>query len=119
MPLRTDSAILRYASFSYITECLRAGIKIYLYKPGMLHSKVIIIDDELTSVGSTNFDFRSFEHNFEANMFIYSRTFNKQSVNIFMADQHQSVRILAAEWKKRPMKKKLAESTLRLLSPIL
>lgn len=119
MPLRTDSAILRYASFSYITECLRAGIKIYLYKPGMLHSKVIIIDDELTSVGSTNFDFRSFEHNFEANMFIYSAEFNRQSVNIFMADQHQCVRILAAEWKKRPLKKKLAESTLRLLSPIL
>lgn len=119
MPLRTDSAILRYASFSYITECLRAGIKIYLYKPGMLHSKAIIIDDQLTSVGSTNFDFRSFEHNFEANMFIYSAEFNRQSVNIFMADQHQCVRILAAEWKKRPLKKKLAESTLRLLSPIL
>lgn len=119
IPARPDSAILRYASASYINECLRAGIKFYFYKPGMLHSKVIIIDDELTSVGSTNFDFRSFEHNFEANLFIYSREFNQQSGDIFLADQHNSVRVLASEWKKRPFLKKWAESILRLLSPVL
>ena len=73
MPRNTDSAVLRHASFSYIKDCLRAGIKIYLYEPGMLHVKVIIIDDEFTTVGSTNFDFRSFEHNFESNLFVYSR----------------------------------------------
>lgn len=119
LPYRTDSAILRYASFSYISECLRAGIKIYLYQPGMLHSKVIIVDNEITSVGSTNFDFRSFEHNFEANLFIYSREFNKESTDIFMADQHNSLRVLASNWKKRPFLKKWAESILRLLSPVL
>ena len=68
--------MLRWASFSYISECLRAGIKFYLYEKGMLHSKAIIIDDELATVGSCNFDFRSFEHNFEANMLVYSRDFN-------------------------------------------
>lgn len=119
IPYRTDSAILRYASFSYISECLRAGIKIYLYKPGMLHSKLIIIDHEITSIGSTNFDFRSFEHNFEANMFIYSEEFNRKIGEQFLADQHSSVRILASDWKKRPLLKKWAESILRLLSPIL
>ena len=119
IPLRPDSSILRYASMSYVTECLRAGIKIYLYKPGMLHSKVLIIDNELTSVGSTNFDFRSFEHNFEANLFIYSNEFNKRMADIFMADQRVSMRIVPAEWKKRPRRRKIAESVLRLLSPIL
>lgn len=119
IPRRTDSAILRYASFSYITECLRAGIKFYLYEPGMLHSKVIIIDRELTSIGSTNFDFRSFEHNFEANMFIYSEEVNSRATDIFIADQHKCKRVKPSEWRKRPAMKKLAESTLRLLSPIL
>lgn len=119
IPQDTDSAILRYASFSYITECLRAGIKIYLFTPGMLHSKMIIIDDELTSIGSTNFDFRSFEHNFEANMFIYSKEVNRQATECFMADQSASERVVASEWKKRPFQKKWAESILRLLSPVL
>lgn len=119
IPRRTDSAILRYASFSYITECLRAGIKFYLFNPGMLHSKVIIIDNELTSIGSTNFDFRSFEHNFEANLFIYSREFNNRAAEIFMTDQHNSLRVVAAQWKRRPILKKWLESILRLLSPVL
>ena len=119
LPARPDSVILRYASASYITECLRAGIKIYYYQPGMLHSKVLIIDNELTSVGSTNFDFRSFEHNFEGNVFIYSKEFNHQNANIFLDDQQHCKRVLAFEWKKRPFTKKWTESLLRLLSPIL
>lgn len=119
LPRYTDSSILRYASASYVTACLRAGIKIYFYEPGMLHSKVLIIDDEMTSVGSTNFDFRSFEHNFEANIFIYSREFNRRMSDIFAADQRHSTRILPAEWKRRPRRRKIAESVLRLLSPIL
>lgn len=119
LPEHPDSSILRFASMSYVTECLRAGIKIYLYKPGMLHSKVLIIDNEITSVGSTNFDFRSFEHNFEANLFIYSETFNRQMTDIFLADQRNATRIVATVWKKRPRRHRIAESVLRLLSPIL
>lgn len=119
IPARTDSAILRYASLSYVTECLRAGIKFYLYKPGMLHSKVLIVDNDLTSVGSTNFDFRSFEHNFEANLFIYSSGFNARMTDIFLNDQRQCQRIVPADWKKRPRTHRVLESVLRLLSPIL
>lgn len=119
IPLHPDSAILRYASFSYVTECLRAGVKIYFYLPGMLHSKVLIIDSEVTSVGSTNFDFRSFEHNFEANLFIYSSAFNKRMTDIFLDDQKECRRIVPAEWSKRPRYRKILESLLRLLSPIL
>lgn len=53
IPRRSDSAILRYASFSYVQECLRAGIKFYLYDAGMLHSKTLIVDNEFSSAGST------------------------------------------------------------------
>jgi cardiolipin synthase len=119
LPRRSDSDMMTYASFSYIAECLQAGIKVYLYDKGMLHAKTLIIDDELTSVGSTNFDFRSFEHNFEANMFIYSTEFNEQMRAIFNDDIRQSTRILPAMWRRRPTSHKILESVLRLLSPIL
>ncbi|MCM1020693.1 MAG: cardiolipin synthase [Muribaculum sp.] len=119
MPEKSDSRILTLASASYIEECLRAGIKIYLYKPGMLHAKTIVIDNEIVSVGSTNFDFRSFEHNFESNAFIYSTDVNSKMANIFLADIEQCRRVNPGEWKRRPTSHKMQESLTRLLSPIL
>jgi cardiolipin synthase len=119
MPRRSDSNMLRYASFSYIDECLQAGIKIYLYEAGMLHAKNLIIDDEIASVGSTNFDFRSFEHNFEANLFVYSQEFNQRMIDIFLSDMRSSTRIMAANWAKRKRAQRFYESVLRLLAPIL
>ncbi|MDY3857928.1 MAG: cardiolipin synthase [Muribaculaceae bacterium] len=119
LPRRSDSDMLRWASFSYISECLRAGIKVYLYDEGMLHSKAIIIDDDIATVGSCNFDFRSFEHNFEANMLIYSREFNARMKQIFLRDQAQSVRVLPATWRRRPIIERGMESFMRLFAPIL
>lgn len=119
IPRRSDSALLRYASFSYIKECLRSGIKFYLYDKGMLHSKAIIVDDEFATVGSTNFDFRSFEHNFESNLFIYSKKFNRSLKDQFMADLESSTRVLPYDWDRRPLKSKVLESIVRLFAPIL
>lgn len=119
MPRHSDSDMLRWASCSYIQECLRAGIKIYLYKKGMLHSKAIIIDDDFVTIGSTNFDFRSFEHNFEANMLIYSEEFNSRVKNQFFSDQQDCLRVNFAEWRKRPVTEKAMESIMRLFAPIL
>ena len=73
-PIKSDSAMLTHASASYVAECLKAGIKIYLYKKGMLHSKMMIVDDEMVTIGSTNFDFRSFDYNFEANLFFTAKS---------------------------------------------
>lgn len=119
MPAKSDSWMLTHASKSYISECLRSGIKIYLYDTGMLHSKMMIVDDELVSVGSTNFDFRSFECNFESNLFIYSKEFNNRMLEIFRNDLTQCTRVSAAQWRKRRLSMKAAESFLRLLSPVL
>lgn len=119
MPEYSDSYMLTHASASYIAECLRAGIKFYRYKGGMLHSKLLIIDDEIVSVGSTNFDFRSFECNFESNLFLYSKPFANRMLEIFKNDQQSCVRIKPAEWRRRPLPRKIAESILRLLSPVL
>lgn len=119
LPRRSDSRMLDYASFSYIAECLRSGIKIYLYEPGMMHAKTMVIDDEMAVVGSTNFDFRSFEHNFEVNMFVYSRQFNERMTSLFMGDLRHSRRLLQSQWARRSYGHKAAESIVRLLSPIL
>lgn len=119
VPMHSDSKMLTYASNSYITECLQAGIKIYLYEAGMLHAKMLIIDDDFASVGSTNFDFRSFEHNFEANANVYSREFAARMLDVFHADIRVSKRVNADEWRRRPLRHRLAESVMRLLSPIL
>lgn len=119
IPRRSDSFLLNYASSSYITECLRAGVKIYFYDAGMLHSKTILIDDEFVTIGSTNFDFRSFEHNFEGNLFFYSRQFNERMLAIYNKDLESCTRVIPAEWRKRPLMRRALESILRLLSPIL
>lgn len=119
LPLHSDSHILSSASFSYITECLQAGIKIYLFEAGMIHSKTLLVDDEFCSVGSTNFDFRSFEHNFEGNLMIYSRDFNRQMVEQFRRDMKQSYRVNLLQWRKRPLWNRICESVLRLLAPVL
>lgn len=119
IPRRSDSFILTYASYSYIYECLRSSIKIYLYDEGMLHSKTTIIDNDFCSIGSANIDFRSFEHNFESTMMIYSHKANAELKRQFFEDQNHSTRLYAATWRKRPMTQKAKESLVRLLSPIL
>lgn len=119
MPEHSDSVMLTLASSSYVAECLRAGIKFYLYKGGMLHSKMMIVDDEIVTIGSTNFDFRSFECNFEANLFFYSRELTSKMLEVFKKDLQQCERVHPAAWRKRRFSKRLAESVLRLLSPIL
>ena len=119
MPAHTDSLLLHYASFSYITKCLEAGIKIYLYQPGMLHAKAMMIDDDLVTAGSTNFDFRSFENNFECNLFIHDAAVNRKMRDIFYADMKECVKVQKEKWKKRPLSHRFLESLLRLVSPIL
>ncbi len=119
MPRKSDSLILTYASYSYIFECLRAGIKIYLYNGGMLHSKTMMIDDEFSSIGSANIDFRSFEHNFESTMFVYSKKVNSELRKQFEVDIQDSERVQPSAWRHRPMHQKAVESVVRLLSPIL
>ena len=95
------------------------GFKVYLYEKGMLHSKAIIVDDDFSTVGSTNFDFRSFEHNFEANVLIYSREFNSRLKGLFLRDQKDCIRLTPSTWAKRPVSEKVLESVMRLFSPIL
>ena len=119
IPRKPDSMMLRLATGSYIKECLLSGIKIYFYEPTVMHAKVVIIDDEFATTGSTNFDFRSFEHNFEFNALVYSKEFNRKMKDVFDADIQQCTRLSMGKWKQRPLMQKALESVVRLISPIL
>ena len=102
LPLHADSRLTHLASCSYLADVLQAGVKVYLYKPGFLHSKLMVSDDELSTVGSTNVDFRSFEHNFEVNAFIYDAETALQMREVFLLDQRNSVQIHLKNWVRRP-----------------
>lgn len=119
IPRESDSAMLRLASYSYINECLKARIKFFLYDAGMLHAKTLVIDNEISSVGSTNFDFRSFEHNFEGNVFIYDTAANKRLKEIFIDDLKECTPCDHKTWSRRPKSRRMLESLTRLLSPVL
>lgn len=105
----TDSETVRSASRATWGPLLAAGAVIAEYQPTMYHCKVMIIDDLLVSVGSTNFDNRSFRLNDEATLNIFDATFAKQQTAIFDADLGLSRQITFAEWAARPWKEKLSE----------
>lgn len=119
LPERSDSHIVHLATRSYLKSILNAGVKVYLYQPGFLHSKMIVADDSVATVGSTNLDFRSFEHNFEINTFIYDKGMSLKLKEVFLDDMQQCRKISLNQWSKRPLTEKFIESTIRLFSPLL
>ena len=119
IPRRSDALIPRWSSFSYISELLEAGVKMYFYEAGFIHSKYIIVDNTFATAGTTNLDFRSLETNFEINAFIYDVDFNARLEAIFMADLQKSKEILRNHWEKRPWHKKFRESVAHIVSPLL
>lgn len=119
IPSKCDSRLLQLAGYSYITRCLKAGIKVYMYNPGMLHAKAMTIDDDFTTAGSTNFDFRSFENNFESNLLIYDKDVSRRMRDIFFQDQKKCRKIKYSEWRARPVSQRAIESIVRLFAPLL
>lgn len=120
VPRRGDAKLVEWASRSYLMEVIEAGVKVYLYEPGFNHSKLLVSDDNLSSCGSTNIDFRSFENNFEANAFFFDEGMALRLKKVFLADQAQSTLVADVSYFiKRPFLQRLFESLVRLLSPLL
>lgn len=118
-PSIADHKIVHQASYSYFDDILRSGGKVYLYKKGFIHSKVVIIDDKISSIGSANMDLRSFMLNFEMNAFIYDKKIIKKITDDFFKDIENSEEIKLKDFENRPFIKKWVESVARLFSPIL
>ena len=120
VPRHSDSHLLEWASLSYVVETLASGVKIKLYEGGFNHSKLLVADDEVSTCGSTNIDFRSFENNFESNVFFYDRQMALRIKELYMADEAQSIDFNDVDTlRHRPYLHRLTESLFRLLAPLL
>lgn len=119
IPGKSDAYITQASSHSYIKEILEAGVKVYFYNNGFLHSKLMVCDNTLTSIGSANMDFRSFEDNFEVSCFIYDTDVAKNMRQVFLNDIKHSNQLSLENWKKRKRINKIGESLARLFSPLL
>ncbi len=116
---RSDVPLVQLASHSFIAHMLQAGVKVYLYRAGFLHSKLMVFDGSLTLIGSANFDTRSFEQNFEVEGFVYDKQVAEQAMGIFAEDQRVCEVVSLREWKRRPVTRRFLESLLRLFAPLL
>ncbi|MFC2474693.1 MAG: cardiolipin synthase, partial [Prevotella sp.] len=120
LPQRTDSRLLDQASKSYVREILQAGAKIYFYDDGFNHSKFLVCDDSISTVGSSNIDFRSLEHNFESNIFFYDKGMALRMKKIYLEDEAHSVLVdEAGQLEKHGFFQLLWESILRMFSPLM
>ena len=120
IPQRSDSVLANYASRSYFVDLMRAGVKIYLYTGGFLHSKTFVCDDYLSSVGSVNIDFRSFYYNFEVSAFVYGKDVAHDLKEIFLEDAKACRQLTLNRFiAERSLKERCAESLARLFSPLL
>lgn len=119
VPNRPDKKVVFYASRSYFPELLDTGVKIYEYNRGFLHSKIIIVDQEIASIGTANMDMRSFHLNFEVNAFLYKTNSVHTLVSDYIYDMEHSTIISSEQFQKRSLVKRIIESTSRLMSPLL
>jgi cardiolipin synthase len=120
IPYRTDAKLVEWASRSYVTQTVESGVKVYLYKAGFNHSKLLVSDNALCTVGSTNIDFRSFENNFESNAFIYDAQMARRLKQVFLQDVRDSVLLEdVKDLGRQTFVKNLWESLVRLISPLL
>ena len=120
VPRRNDSWFVEWAGRSYLREAQQAGIAVSLYTAGFLHSKLMVCDDSVCTCGSTNVDFRSFENNFEANLFMYGEEVTQRMKEIFLHDEAASVALASLSERLRPrFFVRLWESLVRMLSPLM
>lgn len=119
IPCMPDHFFVYWATLSYCGELLRSGGRVYIYDNGFLHAKTLVVDGEVASVGSANFDRRSFKLNFEANAFIYDKEVSEKMEKIFFKDIEHGHELTLHEYEQRNIWIKFKEAISRLLSDVL
>ena len=119
IPERSDTWLTNWGTMSYISELIDAGVKVYLFKRGFNHSKVLSIDGEYCIIGSANMDNRSFEHHFEVTSVIYDPECAKIIEDRFRKDLSRCTLVTKAKWSRRSVRNRIYESVARLVSPLL
>lgn len=119
VPEKVDSLLTRYASRSYYDDLLDVGVEIYLFEGGLLHTKSIMADGQLSMFGTVNLDMRSLWLNYEVALFVYDREFATQLRQLQQTYIDDSDRLDKATWERRSQRDRFVENTLRLVSPLL
>lgn len=119
LPARSDNWLVQLASYSYIREIGDRGVAIYRYKHGFLHQKVVLVDEDIATIGTANFDNRSFRLNFEVTAVLADRDFNRQVAEMLERDFDGSERIDSGMLDRYPWILRLAARVARLFSPVL
>ena len=119
VPSKSDNALVKWSIRSYFEQLLFAGVKIYLYPKGFLHSKIVVSDDSVASIGTANLDIRSFEQNFEVNALIYDRDVAKKLKEIILEDCEKSIKLDLHNYLERSWKDRMKEGIAKIFSPIL
>ena len=120
VPRHCDARLIEWASRSYFAKVLEAGVKICVYEAGFNHSKMLVSDDTIATCGSTNIDFRSFENNFESNVFFYDTQMAQRFKQIFLADAcHCTIIDSSTSLPRQSLIRRIWESLMRLFAPLL
>lgn len=119
IPRRCDVRVVELAAEAYVRRCVRAGVEVYRYGGGFLHSKRVSVDDNIVIVGSANLDGRSLNYNMEVAAVVYNRRVASHYISQFNADVALSERISAEEFAHKKFGCRLMQGLARLLSPIL
>lgn len=114
-----DKRYVYLVTCGYYEQLMDCGVKIYEYKPGFIHSKVMLSDDEVGIVGSVNMDYRSFYLQFEDAVWFYGSSILKQVKDDFATNLEKSLLLDPIEWKKRPFYQKICEILLRVFAPLM
>jgi len=119
IPEKTDSKLVTYSAYSFFNEISAAGVQFYRYQGGFLHEKVVLIDDDVATVGTANFDNRSFRLNFEITTVIVDADFGHEVEKMFEQDFSESRIMERDEFDNKSFWFKLAVQTSRLAAPVL
>ncbi|AWI12379.1 phospholipase D-like domain-containing protein [Caldibacillus thermoamylovorans] len=119
VPRHIDYNIVGFASRTYYGELIEAGVKIYQYDKGMLHAKLMIIDEEIAEVGAANYDMRSFRLNYEVCQVVYSADVARELTEQFERDLTDSVPLRIEDLLQRSLTERIVEQGARVLSPLL
>lgn len=119
IPCKPDHIFVYWATITSVAQLIKDGVKVYTYENGFIHSKMIMIDDEVSSVGTANMDVRSFELNFEINAFMYDTQIAEQLKEAFFEDLKVSKELTEERYEQRSHWIKFKQSIAKLASPIL
>lgn len=119
VPGKSDHSFMAWILSANIGELLKSGVRVYKYNKGFVHAKTMVVDGEVSSIGTANFDIRSFKLNFEVNAIIFDYIVGKQMEEIYFKDLEDCIEITQEEYENRSRTLKIKESLIRLIGPIL